>query len=482
MTEPPTTVVWFRRDLRLSDNAALTAAVNRGRVLPCFILDDEILGRRHHAAPARLRFLRAGLEALDADLRARGSGLVVRHGRPAAVLPRLAREIGADRVVWAREVSVRGRARDAVVEAALVAAGISSEVFPGNLVVEPDELPGPGGAGYRVFTPFHRAWLGVSPSAPLTAPTVITGPKLASDPLAGLAGGSAPLAAGSGAAAKVLAGFLDSGASLAYDAARDDPAAHGTSRLSAYLRLGMLSGSEIGAALGSSARSGGAAAFWRQVAWRDFFHHILHHHPHVARRAMRPEFDRVEWDRNPAGFDAWRQGETGYPFVDAGMRQLAEEAWMHNRARLVTASFLVKDLLIDWRRGETWFMQQLLDGDPANNNGGWQWVAGTGADAAPYFRVLNPTLQARRFDPRGDYIRRYVPELRGVPDRFIHEPWRMGNEDQRAAGCRIGSDYPAPIVDHATRRVGVLERYRAAQGSGGTGTGRPSSSTATSTK
>jgi deoxyribodipyrimidine photo-lyase len=482
VTQSPTTVVWFRRDLRLSDNPALTAAVKRGRVLPCFLLDDALLARRHHEAPARLRFLRAGLEALDMDLGSCGSGLVVRRGRPADVLPKLAHEVGADRVVWAREVSPLGRERDAAVEAALATAGISSETFPGGLAVEPDDLPGPGGEGYRVFTPFHRAWLGISLASPLAPPKVITGPRVGSESLDVLPGGAPPLAAGSGAATKALADFVHSGASRAYDKTRNDPAGNGTSRLSAYLRLGMLSAGEIGAALGSSVTSGGAGAFWRQVAWRDFFHHILHHHPHVARGAMRPEFDRIEWDHSPPGFDAWRHGETGYPLVDAGMRQLAEEAWMHNRARLVTASFLVKDLLIDWRRGETWFMRQLVDGDPASNNGGWQWVAGTGSDAAPYFRVLNPTLQAQRFDPDGVYIRRYVPELRDVPDRFIHEPWRMSAEDQRAANCGIGSDYPAPIVDHGARRVEVLERYKAAQGSGGTGTGRPSSSTATRTK
>jgi deoxyribodipyrimidine photo-lyase len=481
VTESPVTLVWFRRDLRLSDNPALAAAVARGGVVPLFVLDDEILELRHHTAPARLRFLRAGLEVLDADLRARGSGLVVRRGRPAEVLPRLAHEVAADRVVWAREVSPRGRERDGIVEVALATAGISSETFPGGLVVEPDELPGPGGEGYRVFSPFHRAWLGVPLRAPLAAPRSIAGPRVGSESLAVLDGGAPPLEAGSGAARTTLANFVRSGASH-YGQTRNHPAAHGTSRLSAYLRLGMLSGAEIGAAFGSPATSGEAGAFWRQVAWRDFFHHILHHYPHVARGAMRAEFDRIDWDHDAPGFDAWRHGETGYPLVDAGMRQLAEEAWIHNRARLVTASFLVKDLLVDWRRGETWFMQQLVDGDPANNNGGWQWVAGTGADAAPYFRVLNPTLQAQRFDPDGAYIRRYVPQLRDVPDRFIHEPWRMSAEDQRSAGCRIGSDYPAPIVDHGARRVEVLARYKAAQGSGGTGTGRPSASTATKTK
>jgi deoxyribodipyrimidine photo-lyase len=478
----PVTLLWFRRDLRLSGNPALSAAVERGGVVPCFVLDDAVLGRRHHTAPARLRFLRAGLEALDEDLRARGSHLVVRRGAAVDVLPALAHEAGADRVAWAREVSPLGRRRDAEVRAALDAARIAVQEFPGGLVVEPEALPGPGGGGYRVFTPFYRAWLGAPFASLPAAPRRISGPDVGSETLGALPEGSPPLAAGREAAEQALARFVASGAVASYETDRDTVAVEGTSRLSAYLRLGMLSATEVGAALGHDASRGGGAAFWRQVAWRDFFHHILHHHPHVARGAMRPEFDRIAWDDRPAAFDSWTRGETGYPLVDAGMRQLAQEGWMHNRARLVTASFLVKDLLIDWRRGETWFMQHLVDGDPASNNGGWQWVAGTGADAAPYFRVLSPTRQAERFDPAGAYIRRYVPELRDVPDRFIHEPWRMGPEDERGARCRIGSDYPAPIVDHGVQRVEVLARYKAAQGSGGTGTGRPASSTATNTK
>jgi deoxyribodipyrimidine photo-lyase len=215
----------------------------------------------------------------------------------------------------------------------------------------------------------------------------------------------------------------------------------GTSRLSAYLRFDMPSGRQVGAALGEPDPIAGRAAFWRQMAWRDFFPHLLARHPNAARGALRPEFDRVWWEREAAAFDRWRNGETGFPLVDAAMRQLATEGRMHNRARMVTASFLVKDLLIDWRRGESYFMRALVDGDPASNNGGWQWMTGTGTDAAPYFRILNPTLQARRFDPDGVYIRRHLPERRHVPDRRIHEPWTMTPEEQRAARCRIGNDY-----------------------------------------
>ncbi|MFN8123978.1 MAG: FAD-binding domain-containing protein [Thermoleophilia bacterium] len=205
-------------------------------------------------------------------------------------------------------------------------------------------------------------------------------------------------------------------------------------------------------------------AFWRQVCWREFYHHHLYRHPEVARMALQPKLRDVRWDHDPVLLEAWRAGRTGYPFVDAGMRQLAAEGWVHNRARMVVASFLVKDLLIDWRVGETVFMQGLLDGDPANNNGGWQWTAGTGTDAAPYFRVFNPVLQGKKFDPDGAYVRRWVPELRDVPDERVHEPWRMTEEQQRAAGCVLGRDYPHRVVDHAERREAVLERYREAGG------------------
>ena len=277
--------------------------------------------------------------------------------------------------------------------------------------------------------------------------------------------GAPPLPAGAAAARERLVAFVRDGDADHYAERRDMVGDDATSRLSAYLRLGMCTSAQVGRALGLPAPlSAGREAFWRQVCWREFFHHHLARHPEVARAALREDLRGVAWDDDPAGLRAWAAGETGYPLVDAGMRQLAETGWMHNRARIVTASFLVKDLLVDWRVGETHFMRHLVDGDPASNNGGWQWTAGTGTDAAPYFRVLNPVRQAARFDPQGAYVRRWVPELRAVPDAHIHEPWRMSAEEERAAGCRIGGDYPRPRVDHAERRVRVLERYRAARG------------------
>ncbi|MCC6832969.1 MAG: deoxyribodipyrimidine photo-lyase [Thermoleophilia bacterium] len=462
---PAPTLVWFRRDLRIADNPALRDAVEAGPVVCLWVADPGILGRRHHAAPARLRFLRAGLEALDAALRDRGSRLVVRTGVPEEVIPAVAAECGAGAVRWAREVSPLGRARDARVAGALERAGVTAIEDPGDLVAEPEDLPGSSGEGYLVFTPFSRAWMEVPLPPHRPAPRRVDGPELPSDGLGALPDGDPLIPAGPDAARRVLVDFITRGAADRYGTGRDAVAADGTSRLSAYLRFGMVTGAQIGRALGLPDEiSAGRMAFWRQVCWREFYHHHLRRHPEVARMALRPKLRDVLWDHDPELLRAWRDGRTGYPFVDAGMRQLAAEGWVHNRARMVVASFLVKDLLIDWRVGETVFMQGLLDGDPANNNGGWQWTAGTGTDAAPWFRVFNPVLQGRRFDPHGAYVRRWVPELRDVPDDRVHEPWRMSDDQQRRAGCVLGGDYPHRVVDHAERRGAALERYRAAAG------------------
>ncbi|MCU0307922.1 MAG: DNA photolyase family protein [Thermoleophilia bacterium] len=458
------TLVWFRRDLRLADHPALSAAAGRGPVVCLFVVDPAILARRHHRAPARLRFLRAGLEALDAELAERGVRLVVREGPPEVVVPAVAREAGAARVHATREVSPLGRARDERVAAALAGAGARLVVHHGDMLVEPEDLPGSAGRGYLVFTPFFRAWSEHPVPPRLPAPDRLEGPALRSDGLGALPAGDPLVPAGPAAARERLVRFIGSGAADAYDRRRDLMADDGTSRLSADLRFGMTSPAQVGRALGlPGPLTPGRAAFWRQVCWRDFYRHHLARHPEVARAALRPEMRAVRWDDDDALLGAWREGRTGYPIVDAAMRQLAAEGWVHNRARMVAASFLVKDLLVDWRRGETVFMQGLLDGDPANNNGGWQWVAGTGTDAAPYFRVFNPVLQGRRHDPAGAYVRRWVPELARVPAPRIHEPWRMSAAEQEAAGCRIGRDYPAPVVDHASRRAEAIARYEEAR-------------------
>jgi len=457
-----TTVVWLRRDLRVADHPALAEAAARGGVVCLFVLDPQILGRRHHRCTPRLRFLRAGLEALDGELRERGVRLVVRGGDPAEAVPRVVAEAGADRVHATREISPLGRARDRRVRDALATAGVELVRFEGDLLAPPERLPGPDGGGYRVFTPFYRAWLRTPIPAHLPAPDRLRGPELDTEGVAGLPDGDPPLPAGSPAAHNRLDAFIRTEDVDYYGEERDLVAEDTTSHLSAYLRFGMCTPGQIGRAIGAERMTPGRDAFWRQLAWREFFHHLLWWRPEAARVAQQARYRGIRWDDDPAHLAAWTAGLTGYPLVDAAMRQLAGTGWIHNRARMVAASFLVKDLLVDWRRGETVFMQGLVDGDPASNNGGWQWVASTGTDAAPYFRVMNPIRQARRFDPEGVYVKRHVPELRRVPVEHIHEPWRMDPELQRRVGCRIGVDYPAPIVDHLERQRLAVARYREA--------------------
>ena len=457
-------VVWFRRDLRLADHPALADAAAAGPVTCVFVVDPAILGRRHHRSPNRLAFLAAGLRALDAGLRERGSGLHVLEGDPAAVLPELARAHAADRVRALREITPLGRARDERVGRTLAAVGVAFTPEPGDLVAEPEDLPGPSGEGYQVFTPFSRAWFALPLPDHVPAPERIAGSAPPPPVLPGLPDAAPPRPAGPDAAADCLARFIREGRADAYEDRRDDLAGDATSTLSPYLRFGMMTGAAIGRALGlPGAISPGRMAFWRQVAWREFAHHLMFRRPDVATSARRPELRGIVWEDDADGFAAWCAGRTGYPLVDAGMRQLTGAGWVHNRARMVVASFLVKDLLIDWRRGESFFMRHLVDGDPGANNFGWQWSAGTGADAAPYFRVLNPVRQSERFDPDGEYIRRWVPELADVSGGRIHRPWTMDAAEQEASGCRIGTDYPAPIVDHAEARERALARYSAAR-------------------
>lgn len=455
--------MWFRRDLRVDDHPALARAAARGDVVALWVADPHILGAAHHRAPMRLRFLRACLQALDAELDARGIRLVVRTGDPVDVVPSVAAECGADQVIVTDDVTPYARRRDATVGAALSAAGVGFAAEGGPWRVPLGDLVGSSGNGYLVFTPFFRAWDQVPVAARVAPPGALTGPALPSDGLGVLPDGDPPIEAGPAAARARLAHFIRSGDVDRYGDARDDMAADATSHLSADLRMGVLSPAQVGRAIGAGGDlSKGREAFWRQLAWRDFYAHHMQRHPVVAGQALKEAFRGIHWDDDPGLIAAWREGRTGFPLVDAGMRQMAATGWMHNRARMVCASVLVKDLLVDWRVGETVFMQALVDGDPANNNGGWQWTAGTGTDAAPYFRVFNPFLQAKRFDPSGAYVRRWVPELARVPDRAIHEPWTMSDAEQDAAGCRIGVDYPAPIVDHATRRVEAIERYKEA--------------------
>jgi deoxyribodipyrimidine photo-lyase len=473
---PTTALLWFRRDLRVVDHPALTLAVREyDRVVPVFVLDDALLGGRFASGP-RTAFMLGCLRALDAALRERGSGLVVRRGRPEDELVALAGEAGgADAVLWCSDVAPYARARDTRVTSALREAGIEARPQGGAYIVDVSRPRTQGGKPYTVFSPFHRAWLGIERRtvhrAPGDLPALPSGvrkgrlPALA-DLVPGRSGATADLPEpfcepGEPAARAALARWLDGpidGYGDSHDLVGDE---RGTSGLSPYLRWGCVSAAECEQ---RAARRGGegAAAWTRQLCWRDFYAHVLLAHPDNARQEFQPRYHDLEWVDDAEALDAWRDGQTGYPLVDAGMRQLARSGWMHNRARLVVGSFLTKDLHLDWRHGEAHFEALLLDGEPAQNNGNWQWVTSVGVDPAPYFRrIFNPILQQQKFDPRGVYVRRWVPELRDVPDARLAEPWTMTADEQAAAGCVIGRDYPAPIVEHAVERRRAIERYRA---------------------
>jgi deoxyribodipyrimidine photo-lyase len=429
------TVVLFTRDLRVHDHPALAQAASEAeQVVPLFVLDEAILGSRF-AAPNRLRFLLDSLGDLRRSLRALGGTLLVRRGDVVSETMRVVSESGAEAVFLSADVSAYAQAR----ERALASERVDVRTCHGVTVVPPGELLPAGGDHFRVFTPYWRRWAEAELRPVRRAPRRLSVP---SDLVAGrlpalmdlVRGEPSPdLPAGGEEAGRARLGrWLRAGLER-YAELQDDLAADGTSRLSPYLHFGCLSAREVVERAAGRPR---AEPFLRQLAWRDFFHQVLAARPDAAHEDYRPR--RVRWHDDDEGLTAWKEGRTGFPLVDAGMRQLACEGWMHNRARLVAASFLTKDLAVDWRLGAAHFSDLLVDGDVAQNAGNWQWIAGTGTDTRPN-RVLNPTLQARRHDPAGEYVRRYVPELAGVQGPAVHEPWKLG-------GVR---GYPRPLVDHA---------------------------------
>ena len=462
MAAPPSPALWWvRRDLRLSDNPALRAAIDEGEgVLPLFVLDPVLL---RSAGQARKAWMLAALHALDSDIKETGGpGLSVVGGKPADSVARVAKAAEASTVHISADFAPYGRARDEAVQQALAGSEIQLRRTGSPYAVAPGTLTNGSGEPYQVFSPFHRAWLDHGVHDP--APGVPAGSVdwLKADDQDSVEDPDPELAklAGEKPARKAWRAWLirDPEGVTDYDRLRDFPGTDATSRLSIALRWGHLHPRTVLADL-APLRSKGAYALARQLAWRDFFADTLFHRPDAVTKPIRPEFSRMPTDepeQHRAAAErlrAWQQGRTGYPLVDAGMRQLQAEGWMHNRVRLVVASFLVKDLHIGWWHGAAWFMTYLRDGDISQNQLNWQWVAGCGTDPAPYFRIFNPITQSEKFDAKGTYIRRYVPELAGVPDEHLHQPW------QAPEGLPAG--YPEPIVDHAAERKEALNRYAA---------------------
>ena len=477
-------ICWFRRDLRLADNTMLDFAAREtaGDVVPVFIFDDRILHDGYVGAAITAAIVEM-LTDLDRNLRAIGSELIIRHGDPQTELQRLLDESQADGVVWNRDYTSFAVKRDSAVKAMLRAQGRFARSFHDAMLVEPEGLLNQTATPYKVYAAYAKRWHALAYEQVhrvLPAPTQLAPvpEQIQRQPIPTLAQLGFKLTqtlppATEHAAKQMLDDFFDPNLEYSvekYATTRNRPAKDSTSKLSMHLRMGTISPRTcLQAAVNalenplSASQRRGVDKWLAELAWREYYNQIAFHFPHALNGALNPKFDAIGWRNDHAEFEQWKLGKTGYPLVDAGQRQLNTEAWMHNRVRMVTASFLIKHLLVDWRWGERYFMQQLRDGDPPSNNGGWQWSAGTsGGSSQPYFRIMNPITQSEKCDPNGDYIRRYVPELANVPDAHIHAPWTMSRAMQEHVGCIIGRDYPAPMVEHTFARERCLVAYRSA--------------------
>ncbi|KYH27278.1 deoxyribodipyrimidine photolyase [Halalkalicoccus paucihalophilus] len=455
---------WHRRDLRVTDNRALAACDD---ALPAFVFDETVL---EHASPPRVAFMLDALESLREEYRGRGGDLLVQRGDPSSAIPDLAAEFDADRVVWNHDYSGLARERDEAVRAALDDRGIDHEAFHDAVLHEPGSILTNDGDPYSVFTYFGRKWLDREKPDTVSAPESVSNPGESGEiPALSDLGfeepeGSIP-EAGTAAAENRLEEFCD-GPIHRYEDDRDFPSKGCTSRLSTDLKFGTVGirrvyeATENAKTEAESEEEGDSVEeFQSQLAWREFYTQVLYYHPNVVTENYKTYDGGIEWRTDEEGLRAWKDGETGYPIVDAGMRQLREESYMHNRLRMIVASFLTKDLLTDWREGYDWFRERLVDHDTGNDNGGWQWAASTGTDAQPYFRIFNPMTQGERYDPDAEYIREYVPELRGVDPETIHS-WDELDEQERP-----DVEYPAPIVEHAARREAAISTFERARGS-----------------
>jgi deoxyribodipyrimidine photo-lyase len=481
-------LVWLRRDLRVDDHAALYHALRAARQVWCvFVFDRDILDPLPRA-DRRVEFIRDSLVGVDAELRAaaashgvEGAGLIVRHGFAHAEVPALAAALGVQAVYASHDDEPAALARDARVRGALADAGVALHTGKDHVLFERGEVMTQAGGAFGVFTPYRTAWLKrsdeffrsaypVAHHAGALAPRPAGEPGVPSLRAIGFEATNLHqlrLPTGPAGAQELLADFLHR--IDHYHDTRNFPAVKGPSYLGPHLRFGTVSVRQLvrEAQARCEAGSRGAEVWLSELAWRDFYHQVLHHHPHVVGHAFRPAYDRIKWEHGKqadALFDAWCAGRTGYPLVDAAMHQINQTGYMHNRLRMVVASFLTKDLGIDWRRGEAYFALHLNDFDLAANNGGWQWAASTGCDAQPYFRIFNPVNQSQKFDPDGRFIRRYLPQLAQLPDKLIHAPWLARPVDLAAAGVELGSTYPRPVVDHAAARAKTLLRYAVVKG------------------
>ncbi|MCA3132145.1 MAG: cryptochrome/photolyase family protein [Betaproteobacteria bacterium] len=464
-------LVWLRRDLRAEDHAALHHALREARAVRCvFVFDTDILHALPSRADRRVEFIWHAVAQLRTALEALGGGLAVLHGCARELVPAHAAAIGADAVYCAHDYEPQAVERDAAVERALHHSGRRLHSFRDQAVFEKSELLTQAGKPFTVFTPYKNAWLkALDPGRLAPLPVATHAAAFEPEPAAPLPSlqamgfgetnlTSLALPLGASGARQLLEDFR--GRMDGYRERRDYPAVRGPSYLSVHLRFGTIGVREL--AREAHARRGeGAAAWLSELIWRDFYFQILWHHPHVVEGAFRREFDALRFPDHPDRFAAWCEGRTGYPLVDAAVRQLNQTGYMHNRLRMVAASFLVKDLHVHWRQGERYFADHLNDFDLSANNGGWQWAASTGCDAQPWFRIFNPVTQSEKFDADGRFIRLYVPELATLPAKFVHAPWMLPPLEQQALGVVIGRDYPAPVVDHATARAETLRLFGA---------------------
>ncbi|WP_417581339.1 cryptochrome/photolyase family protein [Pelagibacterium sp.] len=461
------TLVWLRNDLRIGDNPALAAALkNDAPVHAVYVLEQD-KGLRALGGAAKA-WLHESLKVLNSDLAGRGVRLHYCEGESKTLIPELVGTTAAERVYWNRRYDPGGRAHDSALKTGLRADGIEVESFNGSLLIEPWDIATKQGTPYGVFTPFWNALRDkpiAEPIGRIEKHEPIDPPALELGITPGWADGMmAHWSVGENRAKHMLTDFLDD-LLVNYPRDRDVPRKHGTSQMSPHLRFGEISPRQIWFAVrhlidAKPAMAEAGGKFLSELAWREFSYHLLYHRENIANHSMQERFDAIDWRSDTSALHAWQKGQTGIPIVDAGMRQLWQTGWMHNRVRMLTGSLLTKNLLIDWRKGERWFWDTLVDADPANNPASWQWVAGCGADAAPYFRIFNPVTQGEKFDPDGEYVRRWVPELKDLPDKWVHKPWMADAGVKDKAGLKLGATYPEPIVDLKASRSRALDTLK----------------------